>query len=81
MKPSLFEQWQDACRELLRYKFLYYELGVTAIGDQQYDELEKDWIKLGKKIGKTRTPPFWIGFDRNHPFANAVAAAVQMGEK
>lgn len=65
-----FKRWQALCVELLAHKFRYYILDNPTISDTEYDIKEKEWLTLGAKVGRTRTPPFWVGFDCNHPFVH-----------
>ena len=75
-QKKLFTKWQGMCRILLTHKFRYYMRARPMISDYEFDLLEKNWIALGLKIGRTRTPPFWVGFDHNHPWAHEVQASV-----
>lgn len=72
-----FLEWQRQGFELLKHKFRYYIEDRQIISDMEFDLLEKKWIALGKRIGKTREAPFWIGFDWDHPFAQRAAVEVR----
>ncbi len=69
-----FKRWQVLCVNLLAHKFRYYCLNAPTISDTEYDILEQQWMALGRKVGRTRVPPFWIGFDLHHPFAEQARA-------
>lgn len=77
MSAKLFKEWQEMAKILLGHKYWYYMENTQTISDYEYDVLEKKWEDLGRRIGKTRTPPFWVGFDFRHPFAAEVADKIR----
>lgn len=53
--------------ELLKHKYLYYELNRFEISDYEYDMQEISWKKLGEEIGIPMDEyPEWIDSCSNH---------------
>lgn len=53
--------------ELLRYKVAYYCFDTTLVADATYDKLEREYVKLCKKLKKPNTIQSMVGVDLNRP--------------
>lgn len=58
---TISKERYDQLYGLIRwYKHQYYVRNESAVGDQQYDELEKEFDEVATKLG---LPGSWIGYD------------------
>lgn len=83
------EEFEKIQKELLKHKYLYYELGKTEIPDREYDRLEEKSFKMARELGfsadKYTDEPeenekhhvhWMVGFNYNHPFADEIIKKV-----
>lgn len=58
--------------DLLRYKVAYYCYDTSLVADATYDELEREYVALCKKLKKPNTVQSMVGVDLNRPSVQLV---------
>lgn len=64
-------KFNEITLELLMHKYRYYVLDNPSVSDYTYDMIERDWTKLGEKLGiNMEDYKNWVDFPVDHPLAD-----------
>lgn len=62
---------------IIEAKFRYYVLDDPQLSDSEYDQMEREYIEIGTRLGKDMDALYMVDFDRNRPSCNLAADKVQ----